>query len=136
MAVPNQQKYKNRTVQGKFPGLEWRVESGSTKPTEVQVSDCAWEISRFGVQGGEWQYQTNRSTSIGLCSGNITVWSGGWRVAVQNQQKYKYRTVQGRGWRVAVTNQQKNKYRTVQGKYPGLEWRVESGSTKPTEVQV
>jgi hypothetical protein len=70
-------------VQVKYHGLEWRVESGSIKPTEV--------------------------TSIGLCRRNILVWSGGWRVAVPNQQKYKYRT--------------------VQGKYPGLEWRVESGST-------
>ncbi len=116
MAVPNQQKYKYRIVQGKYHGLEWRVESGSTKPTEVQVKDCAGEISRSGVVGREWQYQTNRSRSKGLCRGNISVWSGGWRVAVPNQQKYMYRT--------------------VQGKYPGLEWRMESGSTKPTEVQV
>ncbi len=63
-------------------------------------------------------------------------------MAVPNQQKYKYRTVQGiypgLEWRVESGSTKPNeyKYRIVQGKYHGLEWRVESGSTKPTEVQV
>ncbi len=62
-------------------------------------------------------------------------------MAVPNQQKYKYRTVQGKYLglecmvEIGSTKPKEYKYRTVQGKYPGLEWSVESGSTKPTEVQ-
>jgi hypothetical protein len=70
------------TVQGKYLGLEWRVESDSTKPKEYKYRTVQGKYPGLEWRVESIQYQTNRSTSIGLCRGNIPVWSGGWRVAV------------------------------------------------------